>query len=123
MPITSVKADSDLLAFVTAGRMTCEEILEGIRAHYPTFNGRRTLWDFSQADVTKLSQADFSRIAAAASAVLPRAMTRKTAYVVSDQASYVAACKYLNEAISARLPAEYAVFTSLRSARDWLQNE
>jgi hypothetical protein len=121
MSITSVTRDSELLTFTTAGTMTAAEIIAAIREHYPTFAGRCTLWDFSGSDVTKLTQADFTQIATAAAAVLPRGATRKTAYVVSDQASYVAACKYLNAAISARLPAEYAVFTSVRPARDWLK--
>jgi len=120
MPISSVIRDADLLTFSTTGKLTRDEIISGIREHYPTFFGRSTLWDFSNADVTGLTQTDFGLIAAAASSVMPRGVPRKTAYVVSNPASYVIACKYLNEAVNVRLPAEYAVFNSVRAARDWL---
>lgn len=101
--------------------ISCDEIIAIIREHYPTLGNLSVLWDFSAIDVGYLTSKDFEQIVAAASAVTPRGCTRKLAYVVADQRSYSVAWKYINAAFSARLPAEYAVFTTANRAVEWLQ--
>ena len=101
--------------------ISCDEIIAIIREHYPTLGDFSVLWDFSSIDVGYLTGKDFEQIVAAANAVMPRGVTRKIAYVVADQRSYSVAWKYINAAFSARLPAEYAVFTHSKRAIEWLQ--
>lgn len=100
-----------------------DEIIAIIRQHYPTLASMSVLWDFSATDVSHLTGQDFEQIAAAAATVLSRGPARKTAYVVADQRSYSTAWKYINAAFAARLPAEYAVFTSSKRASEWLQQK
>lgn len=108
------------MTIASAGPVSRDGIIEIIRAHYPGFRGHAILWDFSRGDVSQLTKEDLELIAVTARSALPTGITRKTAYVVSDMRAFAMACKYLNEAVSARVPAEYAVFTSEPNARKWL---
>jgi hypothetical protein len=119
MPIESV-SDSSMLVVRAAGALVREDILEVVTQYYPTLGGRPALWDLSSCDIGALSAEDFGTIVVRVKQIGAAATRRKTAYVVGDAASYVKMCKYLNEAVASRLPAEYAVFHTLAEAHEWL---
>lgn len=121
MPDSEAQFTSDLLVITARGSASRESITALLTKHYPALDGRSVLWDFSQADVSAITRQDCEAVAAAAFSFLPRTTGRKVAYLVSDGAAYVKACKYLNAAVEAGLRAEYAVFTTRSAAETWLR--
>lgn len=120
MPKVSITHEAKTLVIVFTGEVSRDAILAVIDEHYPNLGSRSTLWDFTGISKAVFTKEDLAAIATRAAMKMPRDTSRKTAYAVADQANYLQACKYLNEAIYVRLAAEYAVFTSVRAAREWL---
>lgn len=104
------------------GMLVAETILRVLADYYPTLGSRFVLWDLTGADVSTLRREDFIHIAQVARDTLPRAAERKTAYAVADKSSFMKMWQYLNEAVFARIHAEYQVFTSVADAKDWLES-
>lgn len=123
-PVTAqIQRDHRTLTITVTGVATRAAIIAVVQEHYPTLTSQVVLWDFSGSDSSRLTNEDFEAIAAAAKAAVTGKMLRKTAYVAADENAYLVACKYLNAAVAARLPVEYAVFTELAAAKAWLARE
>lgn len=113
--------DADTLTITTTGRLTAERIVEIAREHYPGLDNRSVLWDFTASDLTGISREGITAIAMTIRTLLPREGSRKTAFVVADLANYVRVCSYVNEAVTVRMPTEYAVFMTVPQAQSWLK--
>lgn len=115
-----ISRDEKIFCVTAEGLLSATTIAALIEAHYPSIGARHVLWDLTAADVSALTERDFVRIAAVAAGAVPRIQERKTAYVARDPTVFLAACKYLNAAVSLAVPREYSVFTTRPEAEAWL---
>lgn len=116
-----VSFDERIMTIASDGICSADDMVKSINEYYPSSGDRFILWDLMRADVSSLTEEGFVRIASAALKTLPPRESRKTAIAVANRASYLIMSKYLNKAISARVPAEYSVFTNFDAAKQWLE--
>ena len=116
-----VSFDERIMTIASDGICSADDMVKSINEYYPSSGDRFILWDLMRADISSLTEEGFERIASAARKALPPRESRKTAIAVANRSSYLIMSKYLNKAISARVPAEYSVFTNLDAAKQWLE--
>jgi hypothetical protein len=121
MPNIHVSVDGRIMTIVVEGICSASDIVQSVNEYYPSSGGRSILWDLMRADVISLTEEDFVRIASIVRKALPPGESRKTAFAVTNRSSYLMMSKYLNEAVSARVPVEYSVFTNVDAAKQWLE--
>lgn len=112
--------EAQILTIAPRGVLLRETIIDLIRQHYPQAAGRSIFWNLTAADISALTQQDFGQIALVARQSIPSGTERKTAYAVTDAKSFLNLQKYIHEALTARVPAEYAAFLSVSAAMEWL---
>lgn len=105
---------------VVRGALAVQDIVQIVRDEFPRLPTGLVLCDLSASDITAITPEDFLTIAAATRMVTPENTSRKTAYVAGTGATYAKLCRYLNVASLARVPVEYAVFTTADEATRWL---
>jgi hypothetical protein len=115
-----VSFDERIMTIASDGICTADDMVQSINEYYPSSGDRFILWDLMRADLSSLTEEGFARIALAALKTLPPRESRKTAIAVANRSGYITMSKYINEAVSARLPAEYSVFTNFGAAKQWL---
>jgi hypothetical protein len=112
----------DRIACITVtGSLSVIELIEALETFYTLIGSRHLLWDFTAADVSKITDEHFSDIAALAAMRLGPSEMRKTAYAAGDTGKYTRLCRYITVAFNAHVPSEYAVFMDRQSAVEWLQ--
>ena len=116
-----VSFDGRIMTIASDGICTADDMVQSINEYYPSSGDRFILWDLMRADVSSLTEEGFARIASAALKTLPPRESRKTAIAVANRSSYLIMSKYINKAVSERLPAEYSVFTNFDAAKQWLE--
>jgi hypothetical protein len=116
-----VSFDGRIMTIASDGICSADDMVQGINEYYPSSGDRFILWDLMRADISSLTDEGFARIALAALKTLPPREGRKTAIAVGNRSSYLIMTKYINQAVSARLPAEYSVFTNFGAAKQWLE--
>jgi hypothetical protein len=122
MSNVNVSSDARILTLAAEGVLSADRIIQIINEHYPSLAGRSVLWDLTSADTNSQTSEDFVRIASAVRKITHGTEgRRKTAFVMADGKSYIRMCKYLNTAVSSRVPVEYAVFTNCEDAKKWLE--
>jgi hypothetical protein len=117
----NVSFDEHIMTIAPEGVLSADHIVQIINEYYPSLGNRSILWDLMRADISSLTKEDFVRIASMVGKVRPPGGSRKTAYAVANRSNYITMCKYLNQAVSARVPVEYAVFTDFDAAKQWLE--
>jgi hypothetical protein len=115
-----VSSDTRVVIITPLGALPVDRVIQIIKAQYPNLGNRSVLWDLTLADVSSLTRSNMTEIAFAVRKI-SRTGSRKTGYIVSDSASYLKLCQYLNEATTARLPIEYAVFKTWDAAKKWIE--
>jgi len=125
MPETTVNISSGerVFAISVLGPLTAGDVVDILEKHYSEIGDRQILWDLMQADLSWLAEEHFGDIARNAATKLKPRTLRKTAYAVGRPSDYAIILRYLNAAFSARVPAEYAVFTNVDVARQWLMRQ
>ncbi|HEV8073534.1 MAG TPA: hypothetical protein VGP21_05315 [Opitutaceae bacterium] len=116
-----VSFDGRIMTISSDGICSADDMVQSINEYYPSSGDRFILWDLMRADLSSLTEEGFGRIALAARKTLPPREGRKTAIAVANRSGYLIMSKYINEAVSARLPAEYSVFTNFDAAKQWLE--
>jgi hypothetical protein len=115
-----VVVQGDQMTITVEGMLTADLVVDVVQTRYPSFRGRRLLWDLSAVEVGPFTDEDFLRIATIVREHTPPNVERKTAYVVGSQAAFVMLWKYLNKGIMVHVPVEYRTFTDLAAAQQWL---
>ena len=116
-----VSFDERIMTIASDGICSADDMVRSINEYYPSSGDRFILWDLIRADVSSLTEEGFVRIAEAARKALPPREWRKTAIAVANRSSYLIMSKYINKALSTRVPAEYSVFTNFDAAKQWLE--
>ena len=116
-----VSFDGRIMTIASDGICSADDMVQSINEYYPSSGDRFILWDLTRADISSLTEEGFARIALAALKTLPPREGRKTAIAVANRSGYLIMSKYINQAVSARLPAEYSVFTNFNAAKQWLE--
>ena len=116
-----VSFDERIMTIASDGVCSADDMVQSINEYYPSSGDRFILWDLMRADMSSLTEEDFVRIASIVRKALPPGESRKTAFAVTNRSSYLMMSKYLNEAVSARVPVEYSVFTNVDAAKQWLE--
>jgi hypothetical protein len=116
-----VSFDERIMTIASDGICSADDMVQSINEYYPSSDGRFILWDLMRADVSSLTEEGFVRIASTALKALPPTESRKTAIAVANRSSYLIMSKYINKAISTRVPAEYSVFINFGAAKQWLE--
>jgi hypothetical protein len=116
-----ISFDERIMTIASDGICSGDDMVQSINEYYPSSDGRFILWDLMRADMSSLTEEDFVRIASAARKALPLRESRKTAIAVANRSNYLIMSKYINEAMSTRVPAEYSVFINFDAAKEWLE--
>jgi hypothetical protein len=115
-----VSFDGRIMTIASDGICSADDMVQSINEYYPSAGDRFILWDLMRADLSSLTEEGFGRIASAALKTLPPRESRRTAIAVANRSGYLVMSKYINEAVSTRVPAEYSVFTNFDAAKQWL---
>lgn len=67
--------------------LSVPELVEVVEKYYELVGPRHLLWDFTQADLSRINDENFADIAAVAARRLGRKEGRKTAYTAAEPAS------------------------------------
>jgi hypothetical protein len=117
----NVSFDERIMTIAPDGILTADDVVRSVNEYYPSSGGWSILWDMMRADISSLTEQDFVRIASTVRKVLPPGGLHKTAFAVAHRSSYLMMSKYINKAVSARVPVEYSVFTNFAAAKQWLE--
>jgi hypothetical protein len=122
MPDVKISSDARILTLAAEDVLSVDRIIQTISECYPSLAGRSVLWNLTSADTNSLTREDFVSIASTVRKIMHGTEgRRKTAFAMADGKSYLTMCKYLNTAVSSRVPVEYAVFTNCKDAKKWLE--
>jgi hypothetical protein len=117
--IHATRNNSCLLITVT-GALTADEIVGTVSTHYPGAGTVPRLWDLRKADLSAISETSLLHVAKTARQNTSADEVVKTAYVTSDFATYALVTRYVVQAFSAKVRAEYRVFGNFEAAKTWV---
>lgn len=121
MGVCKVQSTPKLLEITASGALSVDDVCAVVDAWYPQLTATRVLWDLSGADISRLTDQDYVKIALHARAKLPVRQSAKTAYIVADAAAFMKLWRYVERAAAVKVGVEYSAFTERKSAERWLR--
>lgn len=114
--------NENLTIFSVCGVLTAEEVIKVLDAFFSNKITKNILWDFTKADVSKVTQKDMEQIINLGKAKAHLRKNGKTALIVKNKLSYGMSRKYeiLSEIEQHQI--QHRVFTDLDEAIAWLES-
>ena len=112
--------DKKLTTNVAEGEFSCDELLDWVRNYYLGAVTELILWDFSKADISKITNEELRKIANEVKKVSNTRAGGKTALVFSQDIGFGLGRMYEAFSRISSMPFEYRTFRSISEAKDWL---
>ena len=117
---TSYDNKNDLAMHKIEGVFTFKEAIGKIEAIYSDNITKNTLWDFTKADISKITTSDYQEIAKAAGKYAHLRKGGRTAFVLPKDISYGLGRMFETFAEIENIPYEIRSFRGINDAREWL---
>lgn len=114
--------EEDLTIFTVEGDLSSDEILKYSIKYYDTKPTKLVLWDVSRGSVSKISRADFQRIASIMKGHTAKRANGKTALIGKFDVDFGIARMYEAYADIEEIQIIYKVFRNVDDALKWLQS-
>ncbi len=117
---TTREIDIDLTTVVAEGQLEAEDFLGWLREYYSGTVTELVLWDFTDADISQISDDGFEEIVKASKDRDKARAWGKTALVFDDEDGYKKGKDYVSLSESRDMEFEIQVFKDMSAARSWL---
>ena len=111
---------NNLTSLFVKGRVEANQIIAAIKAFYQGTPTKYVLWNYSQAQLSHLSNNDVERIADTVNRYSNRSLVRKTALVFSQEVSFGLGRMFELLAELKGIPPRFMCFKKLDEAKSWL---
>ena len=112
--------DKKLTTNIAKGEFSCDELLDWVRDYYSGAVTELILWDFSKADISKITNEEFQKIANEVKKVSNTRAGGKTALVFSQDIGFGLGRMYETFSDISNMPFGYRSFRSISEAKHWL---
>lgn len=116
-----VKKQNDVTIMTASGKITAGHIIDALTDYYEGEFTTNLIWDYTDADLTDIANADLQRISSASRRYTHLRKEGKTAIIVSEPLGVGLGRMYEIISEMEENPVQYHVFKTRREALEWME--